>query len=355
VDVRRRSILQVLAILIPIGIFLALELYQIRLHRPADYDEHIFLDVGASILRTGMPIRSYGIAQPAPFFDHTPLYVYFVAALTSLGQDTLTLGRVASLLCGLGTVVLVFLVARDVRGAASGFVAATLVAANPFFAELSWFLRMEVPLCFFLVLALYALVHERFFAAGLAIAVAVMLKEIGLAFWLVAVAFVLVRHGWRRALTVGLPSVVAFVSWLAYAWTLSASQFAGTMNRWFNSASGDVQVNDPRFRVARLAWLKTIADDIVGPLLLMGLAAGAAIAAERRQRLLPIAWIPLAYVLLAVASSFLIRLKEPRYLIAVIPMTGLLVGLLVDWGGVFRGRSPDTKSTPETNAVSASS
>lgn len=350
---RRRSILQALAILIPIAVFLALELYQIRLHRPADYDEHIFQDVGAAILRTGMPIRSYGIAQPAPFFDHTPLYVYFVAVLTSLGQDTLTLGRIASLACGLGTVVLVFLVARDVRGTASGFVAAMLVAANPFFAELSWFLRMEVPLCFFLALALYALLHERFFAAGLAIAVAVMLKEIALAFWLVAAAFVLVRHGWQRALTVGLPSVVAFVAWLAYAWMLSAGQFAGTMNRWFNSASGDVQVNDPRFRVARLAWLKTIADEIVGPLLLMGLAAAGAIAVERRKRLVPVAWIPLAYVLLAVASSFVIRLKEPRYLIAVIPMAALLVGLLVDWGGVFRGRRLEPLTSPETPGRSA--
>jgi 4-amino-4-deoxy-L-arabinose transferase-like glycosyltransferase len=353
VGVPRRSILQVLAIVVPIAIFLALEAYQIRLHRPADYDEHIFLDVGASILRTGLPIRSYGIAQPAPFFDHTPLYVYFVAVLTSLGKDTLTLGRVASLVFGLGTVVVVFRVARDLRGTASGLVAASLVAANPFFAELSWFLRMEVPLCFFLVLALSALVHERFFAAGLAIAVAVMLKEIALAFWLVAVVFVFVRHGWRRALIVGLPSVVAFAAWLAYAWMLDANQFAGTMSRWFNSAGGDVQVNDPRFRVARLAWLKTIADDIVGPLLLMAIAAAIAIAVERRQWLLPVTWIPLVYVLLAVGSSFLIRLKEPRYLIVVIPMAALVAGLLVDWGRVIRARGPDPETTPETNPAAA--
>jgi hypothetical protein len=101
-------------------------------------------------------------------------------------------------------------------------------------------------------------------------------------------------------------------------------------------------------------WLKTIADDIVGPVVLMGLAAAAALAAERRQRLVAIAWIPLAYVLLAVGSSFVIRLKEPRYLIAVVPMAALLVGLLVDWGRVFRDRSQDPVTTLETNPASAS-
>lgn len=346
-DVPRRSIPRILAILIPIIVFLALEALQIRLHRPADYDEHIFLDVGASILRTGVPIRTYDFPRPAPFFDHTPLYVYVVALLTSLGSDTLTLGRAVSLVCGLGTVVLVFLVARDVRGTASGFVAALLLASSPFFAGFSWFLRMEVPLSFFLVLAFYALVHERFLAAGLAIAVAVMLKEIALAFWLVAVGFVLIRHGWRRALLVGLPTVVAFVGWLAYAWTLSPNQFVGTMYRWLNSAGGDVQINDPRLRVSRLAWLKTIAVDIVGPLLLMGLAAAVALAVERRQRLPPVVWIPIAYVVLAVGSSFVIRLKEPRYLIAVIPMAALTVGLLVDWGRLARSE-PEPLSTPTT-------
>jgi hypothetical protein len=135
---------------------------------------------------------------------------------------------------------------------------------------------------------------------------------------------------------------------------LSAGQFAGTMNRWINSAGGDVQINDPRLRVPRLVWLKTIADDIVGPLVLMGLAAAAALAAERRQRLVAIAWIPLAYVLLAVGSSFVIRLKEPRYLIAVVPMAALLVGLLVDWGRVFRDRNQDPVTTLETNPASAS-
>ena len=50
-------------------------------------------------------------------------------------------------------------------------------------------------MCCFMVLAIYLLIHERLFVAALAIATAVMLKEIALAFWLVAVLYVLVRLG----------------------------------------------------------------------------------------------------------------------------------------------------------------
>ena len=31
---------------------------------------------------------------------------------------------------------------------------------NPFFVTFSWFVRMEVPMCFFLVLALYLRIHN---------------------------------------------------------------------------------------------------------------------------------------------------------------------------------------------------
>jgi 4-amino-4-deoxy-L-arabinose transferase-like glycosyltransferase len=345
----RPSTGKLFAVLIPVGIFLVLGANQIRLQRAPDYDERIFLDVGSRIFQTGVPIRSYGLLHPAPFFDHTPLYAYFVALLTSFGGDAhriLTLGRGTSLLCGLGTVILVFLMASQLRGAASGFVAALLVASNPLFSSLSWFLRMEVPLCFLLVLALYALLHERFLAAGLAIAGAVLLKEIALAFWLVAITFVLIRYGWRRAFIVGVTSLVALASWLAYAWLLSETQLVATMNRWFNSSIRESQSADPRLRVSGLTWLKTIAVDVLSLPMLVAAAASLSLALKRRQRLLPLAWIPLAYVVLAIGSSFVIRLKEPRYLIAVIPMTALLVGLLVDWGRLGRGHTAQPVSLP---------
>ena len=51
----------------------------------------------------------------------------------------------------------------------------------------------------------------------------------------------------------------------------------------------------------------------------------------RRATIPPIAIVPIAYVVLAIASSYVIKLKEPRYLIAVVPMAALIVALIVDW------------------------
>jgi hypothetical protein len=60
-----------------------------------------------------------------------------------------------------------------------------------------------------------------------------------------------------------------------------------------------------------------------------------------RSRVRPFVAIPIAYVVVAVASSFVIRLKEPRYLLAIVPMLAITVALLVDWDRVWlRIRSP---------------
>ena len=104
------------------------------------------------------PTRSRG---PRLFFDHTPLYVYFVAALTAIGGPTELIIRSTTLVFGLLTVLLVYRIGLELRGVGSALVGSMLVALNPFFATYSWFIRMEVPLCFFLVLALYLLIHER--------------------------------------------------------------------------------------------------------------------------------------------------------------------------------------------------
>ena len=151
------------------------------------------------------------------FFDHTPLYVYFVALMTAIGGPTDLLLRSTTLVFGLLTVLLVFRIGLELRGVGAALVGSMLVAVNPFFVTYSWFVRMEVPMCFFLVLAIYLLIHERLFLAALAIATAVMLKEIALAFWLVAVAVRPRPPGGPAAAVVALPTAVVFGAWLVYA------------------------------------------------------------------------------------------------------------------------------------------
>ena len=340
IDERRDRKRVVLAALIPVVTFLGLAAIRVARHANPDFDEKIFLDVGRHILDTGLPIRTYASPTPSLFFDHTPLYVYVVALLTAIGEPTVLIIRTTTLVFGVLTVLMVFRVGLVVRGLGSALVGSMLVALNPFFVTYAWFIRMEVPLCFFLVLALYLMIKERWLLAGLAIATAVMLKEIALAFWLVAVIYVLIRRGRRAAAVVAVPTLVAFFAWLAYAASIGFDQLRTLMGRWVGSAAG-MAISDPRLHVGPLRWTGKVIGTVIGPLLVFASGAGLALAAVSRKPVPTIVVVPLAYVVIAVVASYLIRLKEPRFIIAVIPMLALVIALWIDWGSVWadvRGR-----------------
>lgn len=297
---------------------------------PPNFDERIFLDVGRHIVDTGLPIRTVASPVPSLFFDHTPLYVYIVAGVTALGGPTLELLRFLTLIAGALTVVVVFRLGLEVRGVASAFVAAILLAANPFFASYGWFVRMEVPMCLFMVLGLYLLHHRRALLSGLAIAAAVMFKEVALAFWLVAGVYAASRDGWRVAVLVIAPTVVAFAGWVAYALSIGSAQFLTTMNRWLFSAQG-ADIRDPRLHVSLAAWTRTLVATVIGPVLLIATGATAAFVVAWNRRIPPITLVPIGYVAVALVASYVIKLKEPRFVIAVVPMLAIAIGLAVDW------------------------
>ena len=340
---RRRA---VIAALLPIGVFLGFVAVRIASRPKLDFDEHIFLDVGRHLVDTGLPLRAYAEpGGPVLFFDHTPLYVYFVALMTAIGGPTDLLLRSTTLVFGVLTVLLVFLIGLELRGVEAALVGSILVAVNPFFVTYSWFVRMEVPMCCFMVLAIYLLIHERLFVAALAIATAVMLKEIALAFWLVAVLYVLVRRGVRAAAVVAWPTPVVLGVWLLYANEIGHVQLMRTIGRWVGSAEGG-QIRDPRLHVGIRAWVNLVLEKVIGPVMIFAAGATAALVAIRRGPAPPIVAVPIVYVMVAIAASFVIRLKEPRFVVAIVPMIALSVALLVDWHevwGVIRGtdRGPE--------------
>ena len=176
----------------------------------------------------------------------------------------------------------------------------------------------------------------------LAIATAVMLKEIALAFWLVAVLFVLVRRGFRAAAVVGWPTPVVFGAWLLYANEIGHAQLMSTIGRWVGSAEG-VKIRDPRIHVGIRAWVNLVLEKVIGPVMIFAAGATTALVAIRRGPAPPIVLVPIAYVVVAIAASFVIRLKEPRFVVAIVPMIALSVALLVDWDevwGAIRGSRP---------------
>lgn len=343
-----------IAALIPCVTFLAFAAVRIASQPRLNFDERIFLDVGRHIVDTGLPLRAY--AQPGPprlFFDHTPLYVYFVALVTALGGPTALIVRSTTLVFGLLTILLVFRIGLEVRGLGSALVGSMLVATNPFFVQFSWFVRMEVPLCFFLVLALFLMMRDRVFLGGLAIATAVMLKEIALAFWLVAVVYVLLRRGGRAAAILAFPTPLALGAWLVYANDIGHQRLLATMGRWFGSAVG-VKTKDPRIHIGLRTWVNEIIRQVVGPVMIFVAGATAALLAIGRKPVPPIVLVPIVYVVVAVASSFVISLKEPRYLVAIVPMIALSIALLLDWDEVWaKMRGRDTPAEDDQAPVTA--
>jgi 4-amino-4-deoxy-L-arabinose transferase-like glycosyltransferase len=319
---------------VPAGLFLVLASRYAR--SAPDFDESIFVDVASSIAATGLPLRTYALPEPAMFFDHTPGWVYYMGTVDLLGADTLLLARLTALIAGAGSVALVYLIGLEVRGILSGMVAGVVLAVNPFFEVLSWFARMEVPLAFFLVLATLGIVrweagHRRWiWIAGLSIAAAVMLKEIALGFWLAAMIYLLLKRRWQAAIVVAVPALALFGAWMLYALALDPAQLALTLDRWVDPAAWDP--TDPRGHISPASWAFTVASRILGWLMLALLALALVLWALNGRRAPGVALLVLGFAALAVASSFFIGLKEPRFLIAAIPMTAAGIGLLVDWG-----------------------
>jgi 4-amino-4-deoxy-L-arabinose transferase-like glycosyltransferase len=312
--------------------YVAIVVFELRHHLRPNFDENIFMDVGRQITLTGLPYRTLRFPKPTLFFDHTPLYVYWVAGITLLGGPTFVLLRATTLIFGVLTVLGVYWVGRTMRGPVAGLVAASIVATNPFFATYSWFVRMEIPLCCALVFALLAMIHRRFLVAGVLIAVAVMLKEIALGFAGVAVVYVALTQGFRAALAIGLPTVLALAAWFTYAAAIGRTQLISVLNRWFESAAGGT-IEDPRFDVRPSRWAQAVVQQVVGLTGILAVGAAVPVALLERRRIPAIVIVPAAYVLLAVASSFLIALKEPRYLIAVVPMLAITISLIANWDG----------------------
>ncbi len=123
-------------------------------------------------------------------------------------------------------------------------------------------------------------------------------QGIALAFWLVAVAYVLIRRGARAAAVIGLPAPIAFFAWLAYAALLDQHRLLATLGRWLGSTGGSSTIVDKRLHIGPRIWAKTVVTDIIGPLLIFAAGGTAALVATWRPRIPPIVAVPIVYIVI---------------------------------------------------------
>jgi 4-amino-4-deoxy-L-arabinose transferase-like glycosyltransferase len=313
-----------------------------------EYDEAIFMDVARNIQRSGLPLRSIG-ATGVLFYDHTPLYVYLLSLFVRHSETGILVARLVTMAFGLGCVWLTFEIGRRVGNPVTGFVAALLLAISPFFAQYAFFVRMEVPMVFALLAGALLLLKsdrgrrtELVLAAGVFLAIAALFKEVAVLFTAWCAAYLLWicwqdhRPAFQRLFALGMPTMLGLVLWGGWAWKLSPEVFASTMNRWGNSMAS-VGLRDPRGGVGAGQWAQHLAFDFLGPVLVVGLVAGLiAFLGRQGSRSDPFQFLLWGYLLSAIGISFVVRLKEPRHLIGVLPVAALLIGNTVDWDALTR-------------------
>ena len=357
-----RHFLRIHSWLLPVGVFLAIQALLVASVDVVEYDEAIFLDIARSILRTGVPVRSMGTTGII-FFGDTPLYVYFLSLASKLCGGSVLLLRLLTTMLGLGSVILVFLIGRRVSGPLAGTVAASLLATNPFFATYSFFIRMEVPMVFFLVLGTYLLArlaprrHVAYsLGAGCCVAIAVLVKEVALAFWAACTVYVFLSHrNWSRRVSatafVAGPTVVGLSLWTCWGVRLNSEQFQANLARWQGAALGGGVVGT-RETMGLVEWLWRLADGMIGwgGVLLFAVAVVLYFLYKKRQP--RVTALLLLYVLIAIGASLIIRLKEPRHVIGLIPTTALVAGIAIDWPGLWgRIRQHRLVAVPATLAA----
>ena len=312
-----------------------------------EYDEAVFMDVARNIQRSSLPFRSLGV-QGQPAFEHTPLYLYVLSLYAQPTEIGIFGARLVTLAFGLGSVWLTFAIGKSIRDSLAGFVAALLLAINAFFASHAFFVRMEVPMVFAMLAGLFLLLvseHGRrtglMLAAGVMLAIAILFKEFAVLFTGWCAVYVILdcwRH--RRVLVLGLlalimPSVLAVVLWANWAWRLSPIAFTAALRRWMNSMAV-ANLNDPRVAVGTGQWVQQLALDLLGVAFVMSLAISLAVSLRQRKgRPNPTQVLLWGYLLSALAISFIVRLKELRHLIGILPIAALIIGTSINWASLI--------------------
>jgi 4-amino-4-deoxy-L-arabinose transferase-like glycosyltransferase len=123
-------------------------------------------DLGSRLL-----VQGHGFIEPQPFINgiaeqsasHPPLYLVYLAIPSSVGLDTAVWHMLWSSLLGVGTVVLVGLVAKEVAGPRAGLVGAFLAAVYPNLWLFDGFILSETMAMF--MVALSVLLAYRYLRA----------------------------------------------------------------------------------------------------------------------------------------------------------------------------------------------
>ncbi len=310
-----------------------------------EYDEALYMDIARNIQRSGLPLRSLGTRGVFWFFHPHHLYLYLLSLYASSSDLGVFTARLITVLFALTAVALTFAIGRRLSDLWGGWIAATLLAIHPFFALYGFFVREEVPMMAVMLAGFYLLLQRKILRAGILLAIAALYKEVVALFTACCAVYV----WWygrnaphkrpREVIALVAPTVLAWSSWALWAYSLSPADFKATARRWLSLVTG-VNLLDPRAHIGIGQWAQQVAFDLLGAAMAVGLLISLMATLVDIQRRLSLEKALLwGYLLLSLVLSFVMRLKELRLWIALLPVAALLIGTSMDWGGlVYRIR-----------------
>jgi 4-amino-4-deoxy-L-arabinose transferase-like glycosyltransferase len=148
-----------------------------------DIDEGMHAAMAQTMLLSGDWVTP--VFNGAAFFDKPALFNWLNAMSFSLFGFTETAARLPAALSGLGCVILVWQLGREIYGERVGFLAGVILATSLEFLILSRVVQYDIPFTFFVTLALFCFArgvsgdnHRRFYFLGIyaATALAVLTK-----------------------------------------------------------------------------------------------------------------------------------------------------------------------------------
>jgi len=275
----------------------------VRLGDLAGYDDAVYAHIAKAIVRSGdwLNIQSNGF----PALEHPPGFVWMQAALFSLFGFSDFLARLPSAVCGVGTVLLVFWLARRLLDERAAVIAMLVMLATPYFIKYTSHGMTDVPFTFLFLAAVCAWVGERYVLVAIVTALALLTR--GIVGFAVPLTLLLLWRGWKPALAIA-AACIPIAAWYANQVNTYGDFFWTVQTSFLSDKIGGTVSGIRRFTgVFEYAWMLLQSYWPWLPFLIGGLWI-------RDKRLRPLyIWCAVMCLACAVGGSRVLRYLLPAY------------------------------------------
>ena len=284
----------------------------------AGYDDAVYAHIAKAIVRSGdwLNIQSNGY----PALEHPPGFVWMQAALFSVVGFSDFFAKLPSALCGVGTVLLVYWLARRIlKDEQSALLAMFVMLVTPYFIKYSSHGMTDVPFTFLFTAAVCAWIKTEdnagwyFAVAGVAAYALLTRGLVGLA----VPATLVIDASMRRRKALAFAAIAtAFVPLAMWYWHQynQYGDFFWTVQKSFLSdkLNGDVSASFRRYTgIFEYAWMLAQSYWPWLPFMIVGLWT-AIRRGDKRVTLLVI-WCAVMYAACSVGGSRVLRYLLPAY------------------------------------------